>query len=183
MGQHGLKGQKSNNSMAKERALFIQFVKNHRSPTGRTQDATGRYHGAEFYLESKLTTVRTQSGRATPDESVVLECVFNKGLAAEQLEAGGAQVPYRAPSGSSIALWFAEDFGIKSEHGHTTIFPHKSDACAVCVYFDTDISSTEMSIKRHMQQSDDAGSIDRQASALSQSRPPRSPCGHPAVTQ
>ena len=160
-GKHGLAGKQSNNSSSKERALFIEFVKEHRAPTGRTRDATGRYHGAEHYMHSKIQKLKTQVGRDTPDPTVVLESVFRDALEA----CPGAD--FKAPSGSTISTWFNEDFGIRSEHGHTTLFPHKTDACAICSSFDTDISSVAMSITRHKQQTQDAGSLERQVRYVS----------------
>ena len=44
VGTHGLKGQPSNGASYRERAFFIEFIKEHRSPTRRTQDSSGRYH-------------------------------------------------------------------------------------------------------------------------------------------
>eukprot|EP00966_Prymnesium_polylepis_P323240 7379454-Prymnesium_polylepis.1 len=161
-GKHGLRGQASNASSSKERALFIEFVEQHRSPTGRTQDHAGRYHGAEFYLMSKLTTIKTQSARITADPDAVLECVFKKALLGLPDAA-----TLKPPSGTSVMAWLKEDFGVKSEHGHTVLFPHKSDACSICSSYDVDIDSTKMSIKRHEQQTSDAGSIERQARSAS----------------
>lgn len=37
---------------------------------------------------------------------------------------------------------------------HTTIFPHKTDACALCVLFSSDVARAEQSLKRHKQQAD-----------------------------
>jgi len=156
--KHGLAGKASNGASSKERALFVEFVKEYRSPTGRTQDHTGRYHGAEYYLTSKLTTIKTQSGRNTADPDAVLECVFKKALLGR---ADAAKL--KPPSGTTVLSWLKEDFGINSEHGHTALFPHKSDACSICSSFDVDIDSIKMSIKRHEQQTSDAGSIERQA--------------------
>ena len=59
------------------------------------------------------------------------------------------------PGGSSIASWLAEDFGVGSEHGHTVIFPHQTDACATCSSLKVDIQSVEASLKRHTQQTGD----------------------------
>ena len=157
VGRHGLFGMPGNAAHTKERQLFVEFIIGHRSPTGRTQDSSSRYHGAEYHLTSNITQIKTQSGRTTPDPDAVLELIFKKALEGHGL---------KPPSGSSVATWLAEDFGLKSKHGHTVIFPHKTDACAVCSSFDIDIQSLEMSIKRNMQQNEDAGSIERQANTL-----------------
>jgi hypothetical protein len=47
-------------------------------------------------------------------------------------------------------------FGKGSPHGHTVLHPHKTDACDTCGKLKGDIKSTEMSIKRHSQQHDQA---------------------------
>lgn len=80
---HGLRGRDSNNKKKAEREAFREFVKLNRSPTGRTKDSEGRYHGAEYYLVSKITKVKTQPGRhlqgeENPDE--VLELVVKAAL-------------------------------------------------------------------------------------------------------
>ena len=173
--KHGLTGKLSNNASTAERALFCEFIKEHRAPTGRTQDHSGRYHGAEFYLTSQLTQVKTQSGRDTADPNGCLELVFRKAILGRE---DAVSRKLKPPSGSSIRIWLDEDFGIKSEHGHTTLFPHKTDACSLCSSFDVDISSTQMFIKRHEQQTGDAGSLERQVPACPSSARARTalPC-------
>lgn len=49
---HGLFGKPSNNKRAQVEQLFIQWVQMHRSPTGRTPDSHGIYHGAEYHMQS-----------------------------------------------------------------------------------------------------------------------------------
>ena len=147
-GAHGLTGKASNNARAEERTLFQSWVQLHRSPTGRTQDSNGRFHGAEYYLISKIKTVKTQSGRAVSNPEEVLECVFKEALASQNPN-------LRAPGGTAVAKWLAEDFGIGSKLGHTTIFPHQTDACATCSSIKIDLQGLEMSLKRHSQQGGD----------------------------
>ena len=77
--------------------------------------------------------------KAPPD--AVLECVFKKALLGR---ADAAKL--KPPSGTTVLSWLKEDFGINSEHGHTALFPHKSDACSICSSFDVDIDSIKMSI-------------------------------------
>ena len=55
-------GKKSNNRRDFVRELFITFVRQHRSPTGRTPDKDGRHHGAEFFLSSQFTAIVKQRG-------------------------------------------------------------------------------------------------------------------------
>lgn len=42
------------------RSKFCEFVRAHRSPTGRTADNNGRFHGASFYLDSKWVVLRNR---------------------------------------------------------------------------------------------------------------------------
>lgn len=44
---HGLAGKRSNNALQRQQEAFVDFVRLSRSPTGRTQDAQGRFHGAQ----------------------------------------------------------------------------------------------------------------------------------------
>ena len=55
-------GKKSNNRRDFVRELFITFVRQHRSPTGRTPDKDGRQHGAEFFLSSQFSAIVKQRG-------------------------------------------------------------------------------------------------------------------------
>lgn len=45
--RHGLRGRRSNHALTDQRGLFIDYVKVHRTNTGRTADSKGRYHGAQ----------------------------------------------------------------------------------------------------------------------------------------
>ena len=78
---------------------------------------------------------------------------FRKALEGKLLQPGEKE--YKPPSGTTMASWFNEDFGISSVNGHTTLFPHKTDACSVCCTFTVDLNSAKMSIQRHKQQKDD----------------------------
>jgi len=49
-----------------------------------------------------------------------------------------------------------DHFDKDSRHGHTVLHPHKTDACDTCGKIKGDIKSTEMSIRRHSQQHDQA---------------------------
>ena len=49
---HKLVGKPSNNKRALVETLFISYVREHRRPTGRTADKTGRFHGAEYHLST-----------------------------------------------------------------------------------------------------------------------------------
>lgn len=61
--QHGLVGQPSNRAKVDEHALFRSYVANNRSPTGRTADYIGRYHGATMYLVLKRTVLMSLTAR------------------------------------------------------------------------------------------------------------------------
>ena len=60
---HKSVGKPSNNKRAMVENLFIQFVREHRSPTGRTPDEKGLFHGAEYHLDSRYRALCKQ--RAT----------------------------------------------------------------------------------------------------------------------
>lgn len=45
---------------------------------------------------------------------------------------------------------------------HTTVYPHMTDACAMCGFFLADLRQAQQTLKRHRQQADQ-GSIDRQS--------------------
>lgn len=45
--RHGLAGRRSNNALTDQKSLFVDYVKEHRTNTGRTADSKGRYHGAQ----------------------------------------------------------------------------------------------------------------------------------------
>ena len=47
VGRHGLAGKQSNHALKTTQAYFRTFIIKYRSPTGRTPDAHGRYHGAQ----------------------------------------------------------------------------------------------------------------------------------------
>jgi hypothetical protein len=44
---HGLSGRTSNHALKKQQATFKVWIMADRSPTGRTKDSSGRFHGAE----------------------------------------------------------------------------------------------------------------------------------------
>jgi len=48
LGNHGLAGKQSNHALKEIQDKFITYVKLNRSSTGRTPDAHGRLHGAEY---------------------------------------------------------------------------------------------------------------------------------------
>ena len=78
---HGLARKRGNHAMERERKLFTQFFRSNRSPTGHTKDPHGRVHGAEYYLNSKWTVLRKQTGKyrnpAVVNDSEVFGEVFN----------------------------------------------------------------------------------------------------------
>lgn len=150
---HKLIGKPSNAAKGDARTAFINFVRLRRSPTGTTVDASGRMHGAAFYLCAKWDTLRPLYNAASPD---TLPSFFFDFIAA--LEGSGI----KPPSSRSIARWFDADFGSTSQRGgvsvasqeHTSVFPHATDACATCVVLNADVARSEQSLKRHKQQED-----------------------------
>ena len=55
---HALCGKPSNWMKRREVQLFVEFVRENRSPTGRKPDRNNRTHGAEYYCDSKWTSLR-----------------------------------------------------------------------------------------------------------------------------
>lgn len=164
---HKLTGCPSNNSRLELQRHFISFVTTHRSPTGRTADSKGRFHGSVYHLDSQFVQIKKQDGtvkdpnsggmvaRANCDDDAVLSLVF--------LEAASKHCPgMKLVHQQTIAKWFYAFFGVTSQHGHTELHPHSTDACAECSSIAIDVKSLTMSLSRHKQQHDQ-GSIDRQS--------------------
>ena len=113
-GNHGLCRKESNNKKTQVRSLFIKYITENRSATGRTLcGEDNRYHGAQFYLDSSITTLRYQpkEGRQAPLRSQVLELVINNMLK--------ATAPGLSMGGSTMVGWMSECFGPGSALGHT----------------------------------------------------------------
>lgn len=156
---HGLTGSSSNRTKAAEKRLFVAFVEAHRSPTGRTPDKHGRYHGAAFYLDSKWVVLRAARSSVS-DTRPCFSADFNAALVAAGMQKVHCDVPLR---------WLRALFGstkrvdgcyVPSDQ-HTTLYPHKTDACSTCVLFRSDLRTANQTLKRHKQQ-DDQGSSQRQ---------------------
>ena len=158
--QHGLTGRRGNRSKTHLRDLFRTFVKVHRQPTGRTRDQRGRFHGSEFYLDSKFTAIRKQWAsdreKSRSDAEILSQC-FLDGL------------PQDSPtvSHSTVAVWFHEDFNqAGAEFQHTTLSPHKSDVCPLCEQLKNDMASCTMAIQRHRSQPDQTPARDADITIL-----------------
>jgi len=144
---------------SRARALCRDFVLEHRSPTGRTQDVNGRYHGAEFYTDAKpqQLRLREESSRATKnkDPSNVLTSVVIEYLKEEARPTVATDPPtFKISCRKSVEVWFRQDFGHRSANGHTTLHPPKTDACPTCCELDDDIASLEMALNKHRMQHD-----------------------------
>ena len=61
---HGLVGAPSNHSNFNGRRAFIEFVEGCRTPTGRTLQTDGRYHGAQYYLNCQFTCIRAGDNKS-----------------------------------------------------------------------------------------------------------------------
>lgn len=155
--EHGLCGAPSNRTKVAERNLFVEFVRAHRSPTGRTADKNGRFHGAAFYLDSKWAVLRNIK---SDDTRVSFYSSFDAALAVSGRQPVHTDIPLR---------WLRSLFGSTTRIGgrlapsdqHTTLYPHKTDACSTCEFFHADLRAAKQSLKRHNQQSDQA-SMQRQ---------------------
>lgn len=158
---HGLKGSLSNRAKMVERTKFARFVWAHRSPTGRTADKWGRFHGASFYLDAKWVALRGTRQKGTTSRQTFSES-FNEALIADGLPAVHADVPRR---------WLREMFGsFKRLEGrsvpsdeHTTLYSHKTDAFATSCFFQEDPRQANQTLKRHRQRSDQESLDRRQA--------------------
>lgn len=150
--RHGLAGKESNRALKEAKESFMRFVKEHRQPTGRTLQSDGRYHGAEFYLNSNFMAIKQQTGnnRKQLPASQVLSSAFNAAIS-----------PSRSLGDTTIMRWFRSEFNIGSQHGHTKLFPHKSDACSRCEELLQDMRSVEASLRKHKLHVEDAGSLQR----------------------
>lgn len=169
LSSHGLCGKVSNRARVEEMKMFEDFVRSNRSPTGRTPDSHGRYHGAVYTLSPKIVSLRSKeelslkrksagdtrpiisSSHSKEDES--LSGRYNKALQEVWVAQGKSFCPV---SSSTVCVWLDTLFS-KGSPEHTTIHPHKTDACSECEQLTADITSLKSSIKRHSQQEGDMG--------------------------
>lgn len=158
--EHGLTGMPSNRKKVTEQIKFSEFVRAHRSPTGRTADKNGRRHGASFYLDAKWKVLRNK--RNTEDTQASFSTAFNTALRAAGLPVVHVDIPLR---------WLRSPFGsTKIVDGrsvpfdeHTTLYSQKTDACTTCEMHTSDLRSTKQILKRHMQQPDQGSLMRREA--------------------
>ena len=152
--EHGLRGKASNRTKVKEQELFKIFIRKNRSPTGRSADKTGRFHGAAYYLDSKFKVLRTPKPKdGVADTRLSLSGAFNDALVSAGLPRVHSDMP---------AKWLLLLFGsrhridgvMQPSDEHTTIYPHKTDACPTCELLLADLRHSEQSLKRHEQQAD-----------------------------
>ena len=160
-GLHGLQGKVGNRCNLKVQQAFIDFVLGNRSPTGRTLQADGRYHGAQFFLHSRFSQIRLQQDKKRKKvkdivaKQTVLQCAFE-----EAMEKDPA-LQIHETSGSSVRAYMAQFFSINGKFGHTVLHPHSTDVCATCCSFKTDLNSSEAKLKRYQGHKEDAGSIEQ----------------------
>ena len=149
-------GRVSNRALTRERIEFRRFVELHRSPTGRTLQADGRYHGAIYHLFSQFLCIKQQTGigRKVLPSYAVLSSSF---------AAACASIDLKAPCNTTVATWFKEDFNRGSALYHTTLFPHQTDSCSTCCALNTHQNSVEASLRKHRLHVEDQGSLERQA--------------------
>jgi hypothetical protein len=111
-------------------------------------------------LFSKFTQLRLRKDRKNPPaDQVVAECFR---VAIEQWSKDNDS-PLAPVSGWTVQEWLSLFFGTNSTRGYTTLFPVKSDACTTCASLDGDIKAASISLLRHRQHYEDAGTIERQA--------------------
>ncbi|OSX75738.1 hypothetical protein BU14_0223s0011 [Porphyra umbilicalis] len=143
---HALSGRPSNRMKSAERELFVVFVRAHRTPTGRTPDKNGRYHGAAYYLDAKWKVLRMAADKVSGD---CARLSFSAGFIEALVASGRAKVNGEVP-----LRWLKEYFGstlrvdgmaVPSEE-HTTLYPHKTDACSTCECLRADLRSARQAI-------------------------------------
>lgn len=165
---HKLIGNESNRARLLERDRFRAFVKANRQPNGRTMHRDNRSHGSSYYLDSTIARVKPKD---PSDDNSSLVFKFNKALESEWNTHISYEInkPFKPVSATAVDAWMKQDFGSMvvangvrvSSAEHTTVFPHKTDACARCEVLKTSIRSLQQRKKRHEQQSDQ-GSLTRQ---------------------
>ena len=157
---HGLRGQASN--FAKQYALahelFIQFVMNNRSTTGRTLQDDGRYHGPQFYLSPAWTQERwrvesdRQHQNGDPDMcfSFVVRRELQNGIDALKAQGDSRAAKAKVPCHKVCCQWLKKDFfGIGAERGHTVIQKCKTDYCDKCSSLEADVRGLRAALKKH----------------------------------
>ena len=167
---HGLVGKVSNRQKKYllARRLLIKFVLANRTPTGRTLQPDGRYHGTVWFLKAGWTKLRKRSpkevekGRINPPDDQIFSVAVMAYMTSEierlrasddvrdRHSAAGATLPDHR----TIEIWFKEFFGIGSDLGHTDKHDHKSDACAECCKDHQDMASLKLKLKKHGSQHD-----------------------------
>ena len=164
---HKLVGKPSNNKRALVETLFISYVREHRRPTGRTADKTGRFHGAEYHLSTVFQVLVKSRNKDKPCKHENYEILSEAFIASLPPEVKALTGKARPPTAGWVGTdWFPRLFGnASSVYGYTTICPKQTDKCNYCCQLRHDMASIRESIKRHRQQGDQ-GSIERQTQLL-----------------
>lgn len=168
---HGNIGRQSNRARTLERDHFRMFVVAHRQPSGRTIHKDGRSHGAMFYLDAVFDSIRNKEDDIGQSKTSVAD-VFNVALREGWDRMSSVKV-FKPVAGSTLDTWMKEDFGSVSYRDgkripsdqFTTIYPHKTDACARCETLKASLRSLEQQRKRHKQQHDQGSLLRREALA------------------
>lgn len=150
---HGLIGKPSNRTKVAKQQKFSEFVRAHRSPTGRTADKHGRPHLAAFYLDAKWTVLRDPVNE--DNSRLSFSSSFNAALVAAGLPIVHGDVLLRW---LRLLLGFTKrnDGSIVPSNEHTTLYLHKTDACSTCLCLSAEIRSETQVLKRHLQHNDQA---------------------------
>lgn len=184
-GVHGLVGKPGNRTSWSAKKKFIEFIRCNRTPTGRTAFGDDGYHGAQYYLSTQFTSIKAPMSRRSKcgnkrSLEAAADVLTDDDAASDMMQLSGDHQPQvlahvfrtalktyapdvQGPSDTTVQVWFNELFGSPSaEFGHTSLFPHKTDACSTCSELDMEVSKLNASIARHLQHVEDAGSIARQ---------------------
>ena len=157
---HGLSGKASNYGKQYEltRELFIQFVINNRSSTGRTLQDDGRFHGAQYHLSPAWSQERwrvepdRQHQNGDPDMcfSVVARRELQNGIDALKAQGDSRAAKAKVPCHKVCCQWLKKDFfGIGARHGHTVIQKCKTDYCDKCSSLEEDVRGLRASLKKN----------------------------------
>lgn len=144
---------------------FQKFIIANRQPTGRTIQLDGRAHGAVFYLDVSLTSFRPN---AENEEDMFCSVVFRFIKALGSHWVAPPQL-YRKPvkrfqsvAATTLERWMKADIGTLKlvdecrvpSDDHTTIYPHKTDACARCEIMCAELDYLSQGKQRHEKQND-----------------------------
>ena len=79
----------------------------------------------------------------------VMSRAFRNDFKQSYAATNGVDEPPRVPADSTIKQWFYQSFGSKCGRNYTSIYPHKSDWCAMCATYERQIASLRKCVQRY----------------------------------